>query len=121
MRSDKDAHEANCIDLIKFKNLELSSELEKSVAEVASVRSDLHWTVSKLEDVKRNNSEGRKKSETDLANIRSELTLVKSQLSKLIVKRNNGQEREKLEAKLTRVCSELKLVKSQFEICQSSC
>ena len=40
-------HEANCLDLIKFKNLELSAKLEESVAEVANVRSDLESTKRK--------------------------------------------------------------------------
>ena len=46
-------HEANCLELIKFKNLELSAKLEESNVEVANVRSDLESAISELENVKR--------------------------------------------------------------------
>jgi len=80
LRSDKNEHEANCLELIKFNFFELSAKHDESVAELACVRSDLQSTISELENVKRNNSEERQTYETELANVRSELTLVKSQL-----------------------------------------
>jgi len=55
-RIGKDDHEANCLELIKFKNSELAAKLEEYIAEVANVRSDLESTRSELENVKRTSS-----------------------------------------------------------------
>ena len=53
------------------------------------------------------------KFETELANVRSELTLVTSQLE--IVKRNSDQELEKSEAEVVKARAELESIKSQFK------
>mgnify|MGYP000522945988 CR=1 FL=1 len=51
LRSDKDEHEANCIDFIKFKNLELSTNLEEAKGEVANVRAELESINSQFKNV----------------------------------------------------------------------
>ena len=51
LRSDTDQHEANCIDLIKFKNLGLSTKLEESKAKVATARAELESINSQFKNV----------------------------------------------------------------------
>ena len=109
----KDDHEANCLDLIKFKNLELSAKLEEAIAEVADVRSDLQSTTSELENVKRTCSEEREKSFAELTKVHSELDLVKTQLKN--VERSISVKREKWEAQVAEAHLELESTKSQIQ------
>ena len=111
-RIDQCNHEAKCLDLIKFKNLELSEKLAESIAEVENGRSELQSTISELVSAKRTISEERQKSGTELTKVRSELKLVRSQLE--INKRTSSEERKISEDELTKLRSELDLVKSQL-------
>ena len=104
-RTLKDDHEANCIDLIKFKNLELSAKLNQSQALEVELR-------TKLENINRTLSEEHEKSETELTKVRSELHLVKSQLENMT--RNSSEEREQSEADV-KARPDLEFIKSQFQ------
>jgi len=64
LRSDKDEHEANCLDLIKFQNSELSA---------------------KLVIVKRNSGQEREKFEAEIAKARAELASMKSQFQNVTI------------------------------------
>ena len=115
-RIGKDDHEANCLELIKFKNSELAAKLEEYIAEVANVRSDLESTRSELENVKRTSSHRKiqgEKSEAELKKVRSELNLVQGQLKD--VKRSAELVLEKYEAELAKGHIELESINSQFQ------
>jgi len=66
LRSDKDAHEANCLDLIKFKNLELSAKLEESKAEVTKARAESESIKSQFQNMTRIFPAGFKHFENDV-------------------------------------------------------
>ena len=93
----KDDHEANCLDLVKLKILQLSGKLDQAHAE--------------LENMKITIADEREKSATELSKARSKLKVVKSELEYFT--RKSSAEREQFEVATARV--ELESIKSHFQ------